>query len=171
MWTVPTGFSGVPPVGPATPVMPRPHSAPSRPAPVAIASATGSAHGAVGGQQLGRHAQQCLLEVVGVGDHATQEDVAGAGDGDELARHQTPGARLGHRQAQASLPHEGEHDRGQGIVVTPVQVGAGRVRKRRVHLLQTRRRVRALGHQQQRHLTPGRPGSSRSRVRNGRRGA
>ena len=43
MHTVPTGFSGVPPVGPATPVIAREALDPSRLAtPRAIASATGS---------------------------------------------------------------------------------------------------------------------------------
>ena len=41
--TVPTGFSAVPPVGPAIPVMPTPRSAPARyRMPSAIARATGS---------------------------------------------------------------------------------------------------------------------------------
>src|SRR6185312_2645384 len=43
MWTVPTGFSGVPPPGPATPVIPTPQSLPRWVrTPPAIARATGS---------------------------------------------------------------------------------------------------------------------------------
>ncbi len=61
-YTVPIGFSGEPPVGPAMPEKPTPASASSRPrTPSAIASTVSELTPPYAPQRLLRHAEQCHL--------------------------------------------------------------------------------------------------------------
>ena len=76
--TVPTGFSSVPPSGPAMPVMATPTSAPvARSDAVRHRLGHRFADGAVRGDELGRHAEQARLRLVAVADD-TAVDVGGA---------------------------------------------------------------------------------------------
>ena len=98
--TVPTGFSSVPPPGPAIPVIATAVSAPKRAsAPSAIAAATSgetapwrSISSAIDAQQLG-------LGLVRVGDHPARDVGRGPGPLGQARRQQPGGARLGDRDA------------------------------------------------------------------------
>ena len=76
--TVPTGLSGVPPEGPATPVVAMPYTEPvARRTPSAICSAT--ADGSEALQIAPVYAEQRALHVVRVCYHAAPKVVRGAG--------------------------------------------------------------------------------------------
>lgn len=78
--TVPTGLSGVPPEGPATPVVAMPYMAPvARRTPSAICSATGRLTGSEALQIAPVYAEQRALHVVRVCYHAAPKVVRGAG--------------------------------------------------------------------------------------------
>ena len=78
--TVPTGFSSLPPPGPAMPVIDTAVSAPKRSsAPAAIASATSLGHGPVGADQRPGHPEQRDLGLVRVGDDPARHVVGRPG--------------------------------------------------------------------------------------------
>jgi hypothetical protein len=77
--TVPTGFSSLPPPGPAMPVMATATSARPRRARLAPSPGRTLAHGAVQASVSGVHAEQVLLRLVGVGHEAGEQVVRCAG--------------------------------------------------------------------------------------------
>ena len=75
-------------------------------------------------EQVGRHTQQALLDTVGVGDHAPEEDLRGSGHGGQGGTEAAAGAGLGHRHGLAAAAQGLQHHRGQAVVVGPVAEGA-----------------------------------------------
>ena len=120
---MPTGFSGVPPPGPAIPVSATPTSAPSRSrTPSAIACATSADTAPCSSSSTRGHLELGDLDVVRVRDDPTQEDVARPWNrrqelGDEPAR-----ARLGRRQGQTARPAFVQDDLGDRPLVLGEQV-------------------------------------------------
>ena len=106
----PTGFSGVPPPGPAMPVTEMATSAPSR-------RASASCHrrrrlrgdSAVSPQQLSGTPSAGLLHVVRIRHHRASEDVARARNRGQARRH-SPGGGLRSRERKALRPAQTEHD-------------------------------------------------------------
>ena len=100
--TVPTGFSSVPPPGPATPVIAIPTRAPvAARTPVAIARTTGSLTAPCSRRSSFGTPSSSMLHVVRVRDHATQHDVARAGNRGEARAEQAAGAALGDARSRA----------------------------------------------------------------------
>ena len=92
----PTGFSSLPPPGPATPVTPTPTSAPRRArAPSASARATSAETAPCALDQLSRHARLGDLHLVRVRDDPAVEVLRGAGRLGQPRRQQAARARLG----------------------------------------------------------------------------
>ena len=112
-WTRPTGFSCVPPPGPATPVTAMPTSTPSR-----RADSCGhrlrhlGGHGAVGGDELLGHAELGRLDVVRIGHDAACEDVA-------RARRCPRGARPRARPCRTRRSRAGTRARGTARARSP----------------------------------------------------
>ena len=96
--TIPTGFSGVPPPGPATPVMPTPTAAPKRAAaPSASAAATSGETAPWRSISSAGTSGERDLRGVGVGDDAAEHVGARSRAVGQAAGHQPAGARLGDR--------------------------------------------------------------------------
>ena len=95
--TVPTGFSGVPPPGPATPVIPTPHVAPDTAAtPAAISVAVRSETAPCASRvSADTDSRRTFAESV-VGDHAAPEAVRRPGHRCEFPAQPAPGAAFGH---------------------------------------------------------------------------
>ena len=105
--TSPTGFSGVPPSGPAMPVTATATSAPSAArAPAAIAAAVSADTAPCSRSTSARHAELPLLDLVRVRDHAADEDVARARDVGQPRADEPARARLGRRERQARVAAE-----------------------------------------------------------------
>ena len=122
--TSPTGFVGVPPPGPATPVTETAMSARElsesarrhRPRDLL-------AHRAVSFDQIRRHAEHLGLGVVGIGDEAALEHVRRAGHLGQHRRDQPAGAGFGRRELQARW-------RGRAPAAPPPRAPARRSRAR-----------------------------------------
>ncbi len=100
--TVPTGFSVVPPPGPAIPVIATAVSAPKRcSAPAAIASATGSDTAPCCLDQCRVDAEQLRFRLVGVGHHAARHIVRRTGPVGQPRRQQPCGAGFRRRYPAA----------------------------------------------------------------------
>ena len=140
--TRPTGFSGVPPSGPAMPVMPTPTSTPAtRRAPAAIAAAISSETAPCRSRSACVHAQLLDLGGVAVGHERAIEEVAGPRHVGEARGEQAARAGLGQGQAEAALAQERRHHLGQ---LAPVlgEEAAGQERSHpRRELLEARLRL------------------------------
>ena len=114
MKTNPTGFSSVPPPGPARPRWSRGRSR-RRAAGHPLSHGRGhlGAHRPVLRQQLRRHAQHLRLHLVAVRRHSAEEVVAAARHVGETLAHQPAGARLGHRDGEPALQQQPAGDLGQ----------------------------------------------------------
>ena len=108
----PTGFSGVPPPGPATPVVETATSAPSRfRTPSAIASAVSAeTEQPLALEHPGRNAELSLLDRVRVGDDRPEDDVARPGHRRQSAADEPARARLGGREAISARATEVEDE-------------------------------------------------------------
>ena len=114
-WTSPTGFSALPPPGPATPVMLTAMSArEARRAPSRHLARRRLADRAVRRQRRRGDAEQFLLGFVGVGDETALDHVRRAGDLRQQRRDEPAGAGFGGRELQAVRPAEIEHGAGLG---------------------------------------------------------
>ena len=147
--TRPTGFSAVPPPGPATPVTATPTSAPSRSrTPVRHRRCDLGRHRAVLFDHARRDAEARLLHLVGVRDDRADEDVARAGNGGQPRSDHASGARLRGRELQAARAAEVEDDLRDRALVLAEEVrgelrhGATRRRARRAAPRPDRRRGR-----------------------------
>ena len=118
--TVPTGFSGVPPPGPATPVIPTPTSAPNRArAPSARATATSGLTAPCSASDLGRDVEQLLLGRVRVGGHPAQHPGRRPGPLGQPGGQQTAGAGL--RRWRRSAPRSANPSATRSSSVGPVE--------------------------------------------------
>ena len=99
--TRPTGFSALPPPGPAIPVMPTPMSAP-QPGPGPLGQRAGDlgADRADPLDQLGRHTGQIMFGLVGIDHQSAQHVGRRAGQIGQPAGEQAGRARLGGRDGQ-----------------------------------------------------------------------
>ena len=105
MHTVPTGLSGVPPSGPAMPVVGEADvgAADARARRCAISSAVSSLTAPCCVERRALHAEHLLLHLVGVGDDVAEEIGGAAGDVGEAMADEAAGARLGHGERRAAL--------------------------------------------------------------------
>ena len=124
--TVPTGFSGVPPDGPAIPVTEIERSTPSRTrVPSAIARATSSLTAPCRAISSGAHVQEPGLELVGVADHAPDEDLRAARDLGEPAPDQPAGAGLSRPDCEPRAPGALQDHRGKIDIRLAIDVLTG----------------------------------------------
>ena len=121
MWTVPTGFSGVPPPGPAMPVTLTAKSAPeaSR-APWAISRAVSPETAPMLGKRLLHDAEVAPLGLVGVGDEAFPKDFGRVRHGGEALGDEAAGAGLGGRERLAEQGKQMDQGIFQRLVVHAV---------------------------------------------------
>ena len=126
-WTSPTGFSGVPPPGPATPVTDTPTSAPSASrTPCAMAAGRLGGNRPVTAQDLVGDSEQLPLDAVFVGDDPAGEDFARAGNGREPCGDEPTRAALGCGDRQPLLAGQVEHE----LLDGPLVLGEQGLRKR-----------------------------------------
>ena len=111
--TVPTGFSGVPPPGPATPVIATPMSAATGAGMFGERARDRLAHCAVRDEITFRDLEHLAFHLVRVRDHSAEYDIARAGDRREARAEQSAGAALGNGQRQPARSALLEHDRGE----------------------------------------------------------
>ena len=134
--TSPTGFSAVPPPGPAIPVTETATSAPSRSrAPAAIAAAVSAETAPCRSSISSGHAELARLHLVRVRDDGADEDVARARDRRQPRRHEPARARLGRRERQPALAAELEHELLDRPLVLGEQVRADALAQRRSELV------------------------------------
>ena len=182
--TSPTGFSGVPPPGPAIPVTETATSTPSRSrAPFAIAAATSAETAPCSARSSGETPSSSSLMLVVVGDDAAPDDVARARDRGEAAGDEPSRARLGRAEREALLAAELEHELLHRSLVAAEEVLARAARRTpaRAHRRVPRRRARRSGRRGSRsrgrrssppprpRRRPRRRGPSRRRTRSRRR--
>ena len=123
--TVPTGLAGVPPSGPAMPVMPTPMSAPDAARmPSAMARATGSLTAPCASSSAGVHAQHPGLDVVGVGHDGVTDVARAARHVGQPRRHQAARAGFGRRHGQTPRRQQLADDFLQALAVHAEDVGA-----------------------------------------------
>ena len=146
MATVPTGLSGVPPSGPAMPVMPRPTVAPARArTPVRHRLCDRLADRAVRGNQIRWHAQQVGLGLVAVARRRQLHVRRAAGHVGQPRGQQPARARLrgGHR-VPALAQERPDHGFHRSFVVG-IDVFAEHLHQRAHGLVQPGRSCRRLG--------------------------
>ena len=90
------------------------------------------------------HAEDVELHLRGIGHDATPEDIRGPRDIGEPGRHQAARDRLGHRQGQAPLPEQVEHDRLHRLLVATEHVLADERQQQRLLGIEDRLRRRIV---------------------------
>ena len=129
MCTVPTGFSSLPPPGPAIPVTPKPMRA-AHPPPNSIGQRHSHfrAHRALGGDQLRRHVGPGSFAFIAVAHYAAKEKTGAAGDAGESLRKQSAGAAFRYRNGRIIQRQFASHDFVQGLTIARKNpVGQGNI--------------------------------------------